>query len=150
MICIRRYKSYDVYNMAKLFYDTVHSINLNDYNEEQVNAWANGNVDLKLWDERYLNSYTVIAEDKDIMVGFGNIDKSGYLDMLYVHKDYQKMGIATMICNELEKQADNSVSVHASITAKLFFEKRGYIVIKEQRVNIREVYLTNYVMEKRV
>lgn len=150
MIHIRRYKSDDVYNMAKLFYDTVHSINLNDYNEEQVNAWANGNVDLKLWDERYLNRYTVIAEDKDIMVGFGNIDKSGYLDMLYVHKDYQKMGIATMICNELEKQADNSVSVHASITAKPFFEKRGYIVIKEQRVNIRGVYLTNYVMEKRV
>ncbi|TQQ85355.1 GNAT family N-acetyltransferase [Peptacetobacter hominis] len=147
---IRRYKSDDVYNMAKLFYDTVHSINLNDYNEEQVNAWANGNVDLKLWDERYLNSYTVISEDKDIMVGFGNIDKSGYLDMLYVHKDYQKMGIATMICNELEKQADNCVSVHASITAKPFFEKRGYIVIKEQRVNIRGVYLTNYVMEKRV
>ncbi|WP_330573683.1 GNAT family N-acetyltransferase [Peptacetobacter hominis] len=150
MIHIRRYKSDDVYNMAKLFYDTVHSINLNDYNEEQVNAWANGNVDLKLWDERYLNSYTVISEDKDIMVGFGNIDKSGYLDMLYVHKDYQKMGIATMICNELEKQADNCVSVHASITAKPFFEKRGYIVIKEQRVNIRGVYLTNYVMEKRV
>lgn len=36
----------------------------------------------------------------------------------------------------------------SSITAKPFFEKRGYIVIKEQTVERFGVELRNYVMEK--
>lgn len=41
-----------------------------------------------------------------------------------------------------------SLTVHASISAKPFFEKRGYKVIKEQSVKVDNVYLTNYLMEK--
>ena len=85
----------------------------------------------------------------NIIVGFGDIDQSGYLDKLYVHKDYQRQGIATVICNKLEQSPKtDKITVHASITAKPFFEKRGYKVIKEQQVIRREVFLTNYIMEK--
>lgn len=33
-------------------------------------------------------------------------------------------------------------------TAKPFFEKRGYTVIKEQHVEHKGVFITNYIMEK--
>ena len=72
-------------------------------------------------------------------VRFGDIDKTGYLDRLYVHKDYQHQGIAT-----------GKIVVHASITAKQFFISRGYKVIKEQQVVKKGISLTNYVMEKSV
>lgn len=39
---------------------------------------------------------------------------------------------------------------HASVTAKGFFEKRGYRVIKEQQAERHGILLTNYVMEKRL
>lgn len=70
-----------------------------------------------------------------------------------MHKDYQSKGIASAICNELENSAmENKVlviSTHASITAKGFFEKRGYKVIKEQQVERKGIKLTNFVMEKK-
>ena len=42
------------------------------------------------------------------------------------------------------------VTTHASITARPFFEKRGYHVVKEQQVERRGVVLINYVMIKRL
>lgn len=69
--------------------------------------------------------------------------------MLYVHKDHQNEGIATAICNALEDSFKiNHFTVHASITAKPFFENRGYCVIKKQQVLRHGVYLTNFAMEK--
>ena len=77
------------------------------------------------------------------------MDKTGYLDRLYVHKDFQRKGIATAICRELEKSVDSEkIITHASITAKPFFLNRGYKVIREQQVERGGILLTNYVMEK--
>ncbi|WP_346878936.1 GNAT family N-acetyltransferase [Clostridium sp. UBA7791] len=146
---IRRYEPSYCKDLAELFYNTVHSINAKDYTEEQLNVWATGAVDLEKWNKSLLENFTVIAIENNIIVGFGDIDKSGYLDRLYVHKDYQNKGIATAICDVLEKAFDvDKISTQASITAKYFFEKRGYKVVKEQKVERKGVLLTNYVMER--
>ena len=146
---IRRYEPSDCKDLAELFYNTVHSINAKDYTEEQLNVWATVSVDLEKWNKSLLENFTVVAIENNIIVGFGDIDKSGYLDRLYVHKDYQNKGIATAICDVLEKAFDvDKISTHASITAKYFFEKRGYKVVKEQKVERKGILLTNYVMER--
>ena len=83
------------------------------------------------------------------IVGFGDIDKYGYLDRLFVHKDFQGQGVASAICERLEVSiTTDKITTHASITAKPFFEKRGYRVVKEQQVIRNAVCLTNYLMEK--
>lgn len=79
---------------------------------------------------------------------FGDIDNTGYLDRLFVHTDYQGKGIATAICNQLEQAVKGDITTHASITAKPFFEKRGYKIVKEQQVERQGIFLTNYVMIK--
>lgn len=145
---IRKYQIADCRELANLFYNTVHSVNAKDYTEEQLNVWATGNVDLDLWNRSFLEHYTLVAVDGELIVGFGDIDTTGYLDRLYVHKNYQGKGIASALCNELEQVAIETIIVHASITAKPFFEKRGYVVKKEQQVERQGVLLTNYVMEK--
>ncbi|MBC5997650.1 GNAT family N-acetyltransferase [Romboutsia ilealis] len=71
------------------------------------------------------------------------------LNVWAVHKDYQNIGIATALCDILEKKYDvEHITTHASITSKSFFEKRGYIVIKKQFVDRNGVRLTNYIMKK--
>lgn len=82
------------------------------------------------------------------LVGFGDIDKTGYLDRLFVHADYQRKGIATAICNQLEQAVQGNITTDASITAKPFFEKRDYKIVKEQQVERQGIFLTNYVMIK--
>lgn len=144
---IRKYKSSDCKELIELFYNTVHTINAKDYTEEQLIVWT-GNMNLQEWDKSLQEHYTVIAVENEKIIGFGDIDRTGYLDRLYVHKDFQRKGIATAICNKLEQSINNSITTHASITAKPFFEKRGYRVLREQQVVRKGILLTNYVMEK--
>lgn len=146
---IRRYRSSDCAAMAELFYDTVHTVNAKDYTEEQVNVWATGNVDLEKWNQSFQKHDTVVAVEGEEIVGFGDIDESGYLDRLYVHREHQGKGIGTAICDELERTvSDGAIKTHASITARPFFERRGYRVRSEQQVERQGVFLTNYIMDK--
>ena len=129
---IRMYRQSDCKILAELFYHTVHTVNAGDYTEEQLNVWATGEVDLEKWNQSLQEHFSVVAVDHSTIVGFGDIDKTGYLDHLYVHADHQRKGIATAVCNQLEQAVQGNIVTHASITARPFFEKRGYRVIKEQ------------------
>lgn len=146
---IRKYDPSDCPAMAALFYDTVHRVNCWDYAPEQLNVWATGQVDLDKWNQSFLAHHTLVAIKDGCLVGFGDMDSTGYLDRLYVHADYQGQGIATALCNALEKTVTGTVTTHASITARPFFESRGYRVVKAQQVQRQGIFLTNYVMEKK-
>ena len=145
---IREYRPADCKEIEKLFYDTVHTVNARDYTEAQLAAWATGTVYSEGWDRSFREHYTLVALDDKLIIGFGNIDKSGYLDKLYVHKDYQRKGVAAAICDRLEAVEAETIITHASITARPFFEKRGYTVVREQQVERQGVILKNYVMKK--
>lgn len=145
---IRKYESTDCKELTELFYNTVHTVNAKDYTKEQLDAWASVQMDLEKWDQSFQEHFTVVAVENGIIVGFGDIDITGYLDRLYVHKNNQRKGIATAICDQLESKVQGKIVTHASITAKPFFEKRGYKVLKEQQVVRKEILLKNYVMEK--
>lgn len=148
---IRAYTPEDCKAIAELFYNTVHSVNTKDYTKEQLDVWATGQVDLEKWNMSFLEHDTAIAVENDLIVGFGDMDKTGYLDRLYVHRDYQRKGIATAICDTLEKAVHAEIfTTHASITAKPFFLKRGYTSVKKQQVLRNGIFLTNYVMEKHI
>lgn len=147
---LRKYMSSDCEAMAELFFQTVHSVNAKDYTKEKLDVWASGKVDLKAWDKSFTEHYTVVALENDIIVGFGDIDRTGYLDRLYVHRDYQRKGIAAAICDELERAIDtDAVTTQASVTAKPFFEHRGYSVVREQKSVRDGIALTNFLMERK-
>ena len=146
---LRPYCPTDCTVIAELFYQTVHTVNARDYTPQQLDAWASGQVDLEKWKESFLAHDTWVAVEKGILTGFADMDQSGYLDRLYVHKDFQDCGIATLLCNKLEQRcAAHRFTTHASITARPFFEKRGYQVVKEQQVERGGILLTNFVMVK--
>lgn len=146
---VRTYQEEDLEEILALFYNTVHTINAKDYNVKQRTAWADGNPDKTKWNKSLLQHYTIVAIEQGRIVGFGDIDSQQYLDRLYIHKEMQRTGVATAICDKLEEQAaGRSITVHASITAKPFFEHRGYQIKKEQQVERHGVLLTNYVMVK--
>lgn len=90
-----------------------------------------------------------MAVEGETIVGFADMDGSGYLDRLYVHRDFQRRGVATTLCDTLEAAtAAETFTTHASRTARPFFECRGWRVIRERTVFRRSVALNNFVMEK--
>lgn len=145
---IRRYRQSDCKELAELFYNTVHAANAKDYTKEQLDVWAAGQADLEKWDQSLREHYSIVAVCDKKIVGFGDIDKTGYLDRLFVHSDDQGKGIGTAICDQLEKAVQERIVTYASITARPFFEKRGYKIIKKQQVERQGIFLTNFIMEK--
>lgn len=145
---LRRYQQSDCKELVELFYHTVHTINAKDYTQEQLNVWATKQADLEMWNQLLQKHFSIVAVDDGMIVGFGDIDMSGYLDHLFVHANYQGKGIATAICDQLEQAVQGIIVTHASITARPFFEKRGYQVVKEQKVERQGNFLTNFVMKK--
>ncbi|MCL2343809.1 MAG: GNAT family N-acetyltransferase, partial [Firmicutes bacterium] len=144
---LRPYRPSDYAEVTRLFYDTIHSVNAADYPEIQLNAWAPKDVMLTKWRDPLPTNHYVVAEEDGVITGFGNADNSGYFGCLYVHKDYQRLGVATLIADDLENyirlQGLQVATTDASITARPFFERRGYCVLKEQQVECRGQVLTN-------
>lgn len=149
---IRKYNDADCLKIVELFYNTVHSVNAKDYNKAQLNAWAPEEYDLDAWRERLSKNYTIVAEKGSIITGFGSVDGFGYFDLLFVHKDYQGQGTATLIAEGIEKYAlqkgFHRITTESSITARQFFERRGYTVCQEQKVERGGEILVNFIMEK--
>ena len=48
----------------------------------------------------------------------------------------------------LRNFSTTQITTYASITAKAFFEKRGYKTVRKQQVERNGILLTNFVMEK--
>ena len=151
MIRLDPYQPGEAAALAELFYQTVHAVCTGDYTPAQLDAWADGKVDVAAWDKYFLRHDTLVARMNGEIVGFADLD-GGYLDRLYVHKDHQRQGVATALVQALEglavSRGERYMTTHASITARPFFEKQGYRVIKEQQVERKGLLLTNFVMEK--
>ena len=99
---IRPYRPSDLPEITELFYDTVHTVNAGDYTPEQLDAWADGTPDTAEWGRTLAEHTAFVAMEGETLVGFGDMDASGYLDRLYVHKDFQRRGIASALCGALE------------------------------------------------
>lgn len=79
--------------LGELFYQTIHIVNQKDYTPEQLQAWAPTRVAPAGWHEKFLHTFTQIAVLENKIVGFGNLERTGYLDCLYVHYAYQSVAL---------------------------------------------------------
>ncbi len=150
---VRAYQEEDCAGLVQLFCDTVHAINAADYTSEQLRVWV-GSVDMQRWNASFLEHITEIALCNGMIVGFADMDKKGYIDRLYVHKDYQKSGVATALFAVLHEEAmRRGVSVmetYASLTAAPFFTKMGFETVNENMVWREGVALKNIRMRRNV
>ena len=144
---LRAYRAADCPELTRLFYDTVHSVCAGEYTPEQLDAWADGRPDLEAWDRSLSAHDTLVAEEEGRILGFGDMTAEGYLDRLFMHREAQGRGIASALCAALEGRCSApEFTVHASKTARTFFQSRGYQVVREQQVERRGVLLANFVM----
>lgn len=150
---IRRLAAQDIPEMRKLFRATVLTVNSKDYTKEEVEDWASCGDSIKHWKELLAkNNYIGALDGQGRIVGLSSMNANGYLHSMFVHKDWQGKGVATLLLSEVEKIAHeygvSKITAEVSITARSFFDKRGYTVVREQKARAKKLYLTNYVMEK--
>lgn len=165
---LREAEQKDIAQLAELFKETVSVVNAADYSLEETEDWASCGEATAHWEELINRLYFVVAEkmegrkeqtlysrqgDKKVIVGFAAMSKEGYLNSMFVHKDYQRCGVARILLQEVERYAWSEgvglVSSEVSITARHFFETEGYVVVKEQTRRANKLELRNFLMEKK-
>ncbi len=149
---IRLFRPQDTAQIAQLFHQTVHQINRRDYSSNQCLAWSPEDIYFRDWATVCASHYTFVAEIKNAIVGFGELEANGHIDCFYCHKDYQRCGVGSQIYRAIEEKAIElrleRLFTEASITAKPFFQHLGFVTITDRQVICRGETFTNYAMEK--
>lgn len=145
----------DALEIKDLFQDTVLNINKRDYSKAEVEDWASCGNDISHIKEMIRMHFFIVATNQQLqVVGFASITQQGYLHSMFVHKDFQGQGIATLLLKEIERYATTNgitrITSEVSLTARPFFEKRDYIVEKEQKRKANQLSLTNFWMAKKL
>jgi len=152
MVIVRDYGRDDAREICHLFYETVQTVNLADYSPEQVRAWAPAPPDPDAWHARMSGRHTLVAEGDGGVVGFAELEEDGHLDMFYCRWDVVGRGVGSLLYAAVEERARglgiNRIFTEASITARPFFERKGFAVLRRNTVVRRGVELTNFSMKK--
>jgi putative acetyltransferase len=151
---IRSYETNDAASVVEVFRASVRSVPERDYNQSQVRTWAPDVIDEESFGKRCESKSTWVAKMEDRIAGFSDLEPDGHVDMLYVHPDFQRRGIARALLQHIGNLARamdlRRLYTEASITARPAFESAGFRVIVPQTVTVRGESMTNYRMEKRL
>jgi putative acetyltransferase len=154
-IQVRRYKEEDAPTLAAIYYHTIHNINVRDYSAEQLEVWAPlSTLEAATWKRKWAETQrlVLVATIINIPVGFIELEPNGHIDCFYCHPEWIRKGIGSALMQALERNAKAfhipRLFAEVSITARPFFESKGFQVIKEQAVIRQGISLTNFAMEK--
>lgn len=154
LIPIRPYATSDASALAILFRASVRQIASRDYSAPQIEAWAPRFIDERVFGQRCESKSTWVAEILSRIAGFSDLESDGHVDMLYVHPDFERRGVARALLRHIEEVARakglRRLYVEASITARPVFEAAGFRTIVPQIVTVRGASMKNYRMEKQL
>lgn len=149
---IRPYRVEDCPLLVALFRQSVRQVGALHYTPEQVLAWAPDEIDTGHFGARRASRPTWVVEKDGQIVGFTDLEADGQIDMLYVHPEFQRQGVAKTLLEALEANAVDRgmrrIYAQASIGARPFFERHGFSVVAEQQVRRNGQTFVNYRMEK--
>jgi putative acetyltransferase len=147
---IRSYRSTDVEATRRVFVNAIRGTASGDYGPEQIDVWA-ASAESPGWGTRRESVSTWIAVDDDAVVGFADVDEAGHVGMMFVDPSVGRRGVGAALLEQVRaiagERGQNRLSVDASITARPFFERHGFSVIREQRVHRNGLDFVNYRME---
>jgi len=149
---IRRYKPGDEERLWQLYHDTTHIINGRVYTPEQCERWAPAIVDMPKWKDRIRMKNPFVADEDGKILGFGELEADGHVDYFYCAHDCQRQGVGTRLYEAIEAEARRMSipRLHAavSVTAKAFFLRMGFEVVKEQHNVVCGTIAPNFIMQK--
>ncbi|BBF92429.1 GNAT family N-acetyltransferase [Blastochloris tepida] len=150
-IALRPYLPADAPALTALFEASVAELAAEDYSDAQLAAWiaALDEADLAA---RLADQLALVATVGGEIAGFAALEGNRAIDMLYVHPEMARQGVATALIDALEKLAAargaKALEVEASDTAEPFFRYRGYSPERRNTKVLGDEWLGNTTMKK--
>lgn len=138
--------------LFEVFHSAIHLIACRDYSQAQINAWAPAKVDHDLWVARMRGINPFVAESAGVVVGYADVQASGYVDHFFVSGRHPRQGIGRALMAALEAEAERmrltAMTSDVSRTAEPFFRRFGFEVVERRSPVVRGVALPNALMCK--
>jgi putative acetyltransferase len=149
---LRPYLPSDLPLLAEIRFAAIEELTDEDYDEAQRRAWASAADDGAAFSKSLELGLTLVALIDGGPVGFISLQDGGLIDQLYVHPAVARTGVASALCDAIEKLAAARgtimLATDASDTAKPLFEARGYQAMHRNTIEIDGEYLGNTRMTK--
>lgn len=149
---VRAFRIGDEPALQAVFYSAVHAVAAKDYTLEQVDAWAPHRPDWESWTERMQRLRPFVVEADGRVVGYADLQASGYIDHFYVSGTYGRRGVGRLLMDTLHARAAElqlgRLFAEVSRTAQPFFQRFGFRVVEQKIVVIGDISLPNARMEK--
>ena len=149
---IRKIKNCEFAVVIELIKETVHSVCTKEYSKKELDAWAPAKFDAARFIRALSPCYNLVAVIDSKIVGFISVEKDGFVNRLYTHKDFLRRGIATKLLKEAERWAFKcglkELSLDSSKTAVDFYIKNGFYKAGISVIEKDGVVFRNTVMKK--
>lgn len=150
---IRRYRAVaDDAALRGVFHSAIHRVASRDYTPEQIAVWAPDTFDAAQWAQRMRGIDPWVAEIDGEVVGYADVQDTGYIDHFYVSGHHPRRGIGTALMRHLHGQAQrmalNELTSHVSLTAQPFFSRFGFVIVEQRMPVVRGVAMSNALMRK--
>ncbi len=153
---VREFRPDDAEDLPLVLHASVHAVGRKAYTQAQLEAWSpkpmTGDVFLaRASDGR---SVFVGVDEAEKPIAFIELEKDGHIDCFYCHPEVVGTGVGRKLYDRLEKEAVTAglsrLYVEASETAKRFFLRQGFAMIKRRDFERQGVPIHNYLMEKNI
>lgn len=152
LLQIRRFEPGDEPALYRVFHSAIHQIAARDYSPEQLVAWAPAGIDPELWAKRMRGMRPFVATAGAELVGYADLQPTGYIDHFFVGGSRPRQGIGTLLMRRLHAEAHalglGELSSDVSLTAQPFFAQHGFRIIEQRSPVLRGVVIPNTRMRK--
>ncbi|WP_225561064.1 GNAT family N-acetyltransferase [Comamonas sp. CMM02] len=149
---IRKFKMGDEAALFHVYFTAIHEVAIRNYTQEQVNAWAPPEVDQKMWAQLVQKIQPFVAVLNGVIVGYADVQASGYIDHFFVSGHYPRQGIGTQLMARIHEEAEflklTELTSNVSKTAEPFFALHGFSVLERRSEVLHGVTLQNARMRK--
>jgi len=151
-IALRPYLAADAPILAAIYAAAIDELTAEDYTDEQRYAWIALAEDEQTFGLKLAASLTLVAIVEGEPVGFISLRDNLSIEHLYVSPNIIREGVATALCDALERLATargaQKLTVDSSDTAEPFFKQRGYILQSRNTRIVDEQWLAYMTMIK--
>ena len=149
---LRPYTPADAGGLARIFHDAIRIGAAAHYTEAERRAWAPVCPSADAWRARLIGLWTLVAHGPDGPSGFMSLRPDGYLDLAFVAPDRAGQGVGSALLHATETHARATaiprLTTQASLAARGFFLRHGWLETAPQTVERGGVKLRNFRMEK--
>jgi putative acetyltransferase len=150
---IRFAQDTDYAAIARLHRSTIRHVNSKDYPAEVISIWSK-RTKASRYRESAAKVKRWVAVEKGKIIGFCDHGFQCEIGGLYVHKDFQGKGVGRKLLKKMEvsmKQLGcNKIKIVSTISAKYFYKKHGYRVIKKKLHQIENKKVDVFLMNKNI